>query len=208
MLFEFRVHDLVWLDSRFIASQRPSKLLEYKKLGPFRITRSIKNTAFELDLSTAPALKGIHPVFHPWLLHLHDREPIPEQIVMRPDPEPATEEDTREGLRYEATAVVDSKMDSRMKDPALGRKWKDKKSGKEGCLMYKITYVGWDEWNKAPRWQPYTDAVTCPNLVADFHHDNPNKPGPHDSFSVPEDWTALLACIFIASLPAEVKSSI
>ena len=181
--FEFREGDQVWLDGRFLPSQRPSQSLDFKQYGPFPIVRNIRNTAFELDLSSAPALQGVFPVFHPWLLHLHHREPLPGQNTEPVAPEEPTEEDRVQGLRYEATGVVDSRVDGRRVDPTTGKKWKDPKTKKKGCLMYKITYAGWDEWNQSPEWQPYTDAAGCPNLVATFHSQNPNKPGPHESFA-------------------------
>lgn len=73
-------------------------------------------------------------------------------------------------------------MDNRRNDPETGRR---------GCLMYKIRYTGWGDY--MPDWQPYWDAAGCPHLVADFHHRNSSKPGPHASFKRPEDWEPLLA---------------
>ena len=46
----FKEEDLVMLDSQHIQTQRPSKKLDYKKMGPSRIEKAIGNRAFRLEL--------------------------------------------------------------------------------------------------------------------------------------------------------------
>ncbi|KAL5596424.1 uncharacterized protein BROUX77_007108 [Berkeleyomyces rouxiae] len=60
-----REGDLVWLLSRNIRTTRPSKKLDFKKLGPFKILRKVSSHAYELAL---PATMKVHPVFHVCLL--------------------------------------------------------------------------------------------------------------------------------------------
>ena len=46
----FEEGDLVMLDSQHIRTKRPSKKLDHKKMGPFRIEKAIRNRAFRLEL--------------------------------------------------------------------------------------------------------------------------------------------------------------
>jgi len=55
----------VYLFTRNIATKRPSKKLNYKKIKPFKIIRNIKGISFKLDL---PKTIKIYSVFHASLL--------------------------------------------------------------------------------------------------------------------------------------------
>jgi hypothetical protein len=57
----------IYLLRRNIKTTRPSDKLDYKKLGPFKIVRNIKNVSFELQF---PPTMKIHLVFHISLLKL------------------------------------------------------------------------------------------------------------------------------------------
>jgi len=64
----------VYLFTRNIATRRPSKKLNHKKIGPFKIKRSIKGISFKLDL---PKIMRIYPVFHASLLKpVNNRTPV------------------------------------------------------------------------------------------------------------------------------------
>ena len=176
---EFRVGDMVMLDARNIKTTRPNKSLDHKNLGPFEITRVINNSAYELRL--LPSMEGIFPVFHPWLLHLDNSDPLPGQRI---DPPPPVMIDEEGEEHWDVQEVLDSRVDRRKNDPL---------TGKRGCLMYKVRYTGYDE--ERPGWEPYENMAGCPALVADFHHRYPEKPGPHESFRTPQDWEPLLAML-------------
>ena len=180
---ELKEGDMVMLDARNIKTTRPAKSLDHKNLGPFKVIRAINNMAYELDLPES--MKGLFPVFHPWLLHLDNSDPLPGQV--EPPPPPITVDAETETGEYYAEEILDSKMDKRRKDPLTGKK---------GCLMYKIRYSGYDSYNTTPEWQVWSDAAGSPDLVADFHHKHGDeKPGPHESFKAPEDWTPLLSML-------------
>jgi hypothetical protein len=75
----FREGDLVYLLRRNIKIIRPNNKLDYKKFGPFKIKRNIKDISYELYL---PLTIRIYPVFHISLLELADLDtsagPAPE----------------------------------------------------------------------------------------------------------------------------------
>ena len=57
----FKVGDKVWLNARDIATSRPSRKLDHKLLGPFKITEKISDLAYRLDL---PPTMDINNTFH------------------------------------------------------------------------------------------------------------------------------------------------
>jgi len=64
----------VYLFIRNIATRRPSKKLNYKKIRLFKVKRSIKGINFKLDL---PKIIKIYPVFHVSLFKLaNNRTPV------------------------------------------------------------------------------------------------------------------------------------
>jgi hypothetical protein len=63
----FRERDLIYLLRRNIKTIKPSDKLDYKKFGPFKVKRNIKNISYELYL---PLTIKIHPIFHIFLLEL------------------------------------------------------------------------------------------------------------------------------------------
>jgi hypothetical protein len=58
---QYQVGDEVWLTRKKLRTTRPTKKLDYKNLGPYRVVRSIRDHAYELDL---PYNQKFHNVFH------------------------------------------------------------------------------------------------------------------------------------------------
>ena len=82
LALDYQVGDLVYLDSRNVRSNRPSKKLDQKNLGPFSIIRKVSLYAYKLDL---PEYLRIYPVKYVVNLRkareattLDDLLPIPE----------------------------------------------------------------------------------------------------------------------------------
>jgi hypothetical protein len=69
------VGDSVWLSTKNLKPDRPSKKLDYKMIGPFKIIKAFGN-AYTLDL---PAYMKIHPTFHVSLLRKDLADPLPGQ---------------------------------------------------------------------------------------------------------------------------------
>ena len=74
----FREGDLIYLLRRNVKTTRPSNKLNYKKFGPFKVKRNIKNINYKLYLSLTIR---IHPIFHISLL-----EPADLNTPARPAP--------------------------------------------------------------------------------------------------------------------------
>ena len=82
---QYRIGDLVYVDARHFAGERPSKSLGSKNMGPWKITRVINDKAYEVELPEDLKRANVTPIFHPWKLHLAPRNPFPGQY---PDPQP------------------------------------------------------------------------------------------------------------------------
>jgi hypothetical protein len=65
----FRERDLIYLLRRNIKTIKPSDKLDYKKFGPFKVKRNIKNINYKLYLLSTIR---IHPIFYISLLESAD----------------------------------------------------------------------------------------------------------------------------------------
>ena len=75
--------DMVCLLPRNIKTTRPSKKLDYKTIGPFRILEKIGTSAYKLAL---PPSMAIHNTFHISLLEPYQDNRLPSQIQELPPP--------------------------------------------------------------------------------------------------------------------------
>lgn len=161
----YKVGDKVWLDARHLRTNRSSKL-GHKNMGPFKISQIIhEGSAYKLDL---PPTMTMHNVFHPWLLHPDESNPLPGQHNDSPPPVKIMR-DNEIHEEFELDSIVNSRM--------FGSQ-----------LKYQATFVGDEIWNTKPSWQPWHHFKGSPYAIADFHHRYPAKPGPHKSYTVPLDW--------------------
>ena len=147
---EFKVEDLVWLDSRNIRTKRPMKKLDHKKLGPFPITEIVSTHARRLGLPIA--LKQIHNVFHVSLLEPHTTNPFTTRNL---DPPPPIE--IENDLEYEVENILDSRYNKRRRR-----------------LEYFVQWQGYDE----PSWEGAHNLTHAPELLTHFHQRYPHKPSP------------------------------
>jgi hypothetical protein len=84
---DFKIGDDVWLEATHISSDRPTKKLDDKRYGPFKIVAKHGESAFQLAL---PAMwKLIYPVFNECILSpfksaqfLSQRKPPPPPPVL------------------------------------------------------------------------------------------------------------------------------
>jgi hypothetical protein len=97
----FEQGDLVWLNTRNIRTRRPSRKLDHRKIGPFKVFEIIGSHAYRLEL---PDTIRIHNVFHVSLLSFANGDPYPGQYL---PPPPPVEVDGEE--EYEGDEILDSK---------------------------------------------------------------------------------------------------
>lgn len=102
---EFQKGDRVWLRSENIRTERQSRKLDWKRLGPFTITERIGTQAYRLNI---PKTMKIHPVFHVVLLEPYKQSDIPGRT--RPPPPPIK---IKGEIEYEVEEILNSKIDKR-----------------------------------------------------------------------------------------------
>jgi len=92
-----KVGDQVWLENKNIHSNQPSKKLDNKRYGPFKISKNIGSGAFELEL---PEGWMIHNVFNKDLLtrcvepkfQEQHKDPAPPPVIINEEEEYEVEE--------------------------------------------------------------------------------------------------------------------
>lgn len=90
--------DHVYLFARNLHTKRPSRKLDFKKLGPFRIVKKVASSNYELDLPTS--MKVRTKVFHISLL-----EPAPEAAPLEEEIEAEADEE-----EFDVDEILDSQL--------------------------------------------------------------------------------------------------
>ena len=147
---KFRIGDHVWLLRRNVKTTRPCDKLDYQRLGPFIISHQINDVAFRLDL---PPHMHLHLVFHVSLLEPYNASSIPDRVVLPPPPVQLVD-----GPEFEVKVVLDSKI--------VRKK-----------LYYLVDWLGYTPNDRT--WEPAENLDNASDLVAEFHHQYPNKPSPN-----------------------------
>jgi hypothetical protein len=142
----FEVGDRVWLSTRHFRTTRPSKKLDYKRAGPYTVSKTINKNAYKLDL---PKTMRNHNVFHVSLLDRY----TPPTIGQPPsEPHPVIVDDSEE---WEVDRILDSKRRYRK-------------------LHYLVQWAGYSHVHTS--WEPAANLENTWELVEEFHQKHPGKP--------------------------------
>ena len=147
----FEINDLVLLDMSDLKTTRPSKKLDLKYGGPFKVISKVGTHAYRLEL---PSTMKNHPVFH--VSKLREYRPSTYAGQQAPPPEPIEVEE--DSATYEISAVVDSRH-----QPRTGR------------LQYLVEWLGFEGTPEHRSWV-FAENIGADELVPAFHLAHPNKP--------------------------------
>ena len=142
----FEVGDRVWLSTRHFRTTRPSKKLDYKRAGPYTVSKTNNKNACKLDL---PKTMRNHNVFHVSLLDRY----TPPTIGQPPsEPHPVIVDDSEE---WEVDRILDSKRRYRK-------------------LHYLVQWAGYSHVRTS--WEPAASLENTREIVKEFHRKHPGKP--------------------------------
>jgi hypothetical protein len=148
----YQVGDEVFIDARHISTTRPSKKLDWKNLGPFKVVKGISSHAYQLDLPESLKIHNVLPTSRlrpaPFM-----NEALPGQTQ---EPPPPVEVDGEE--EYIVERIEDSRFNKRSKR-----------------FEYLVKWTGYDEMT----WEP-AHALYEAQAVEHFHRRFPSKPKPPD----------------------------
>ena len=144
---QFKIGDWVMVNAKNIKTKRPSKKLDYKLRGKFKISRLIDTNAYELELP--PSVGKIHPVFHISLLEPYRENTIPGR--KEPTPPPIDLEE----VIYQVERIKSSEL-------------------KKGKVFYLVSWKGYGPDDDI--WEPYENLEDeAMDSLKEFHIKFPNK---------------------------------
>jgi hypothetical protein len=140
----YRVGDKVLLSSKNIRLSRPSRKLDFRFLGPFRITEALGTQAYRLELPKT--LGAIHPVFHVSLLEPYHRRggegsPTPPPAILMED-----------GEEYEVEAILDQRQ-------------------RRGKPQYLVKWLGYPDWETS--WEDESNLGNAKARLQEFKSNRP-----------------------------------
>ena len=148
---EFKVGDLVMLSFENITTLRPSKKLDVKRQGPFKIKELIGTHACRLELPTT--MKN-HDIFHVTLLEAYRSPTFPNQASQPPGPIDVGRDD-----EYEVANIINSRLNTRT-----------------GKLEYLVEWLGYEGTDEHTTWEPKDNITSSTSKLEEFHARYPDKP--------------------------------
>src|SRR6202453_2172176 len=140
-----KVRDKVYVDASDYITDRPSKKLSNKRIGPYLILEIINDNAFKLKL---PSSMKIHPVFTQSKLRLYSPPTIPGQSITPQGPVVNEGEE-----RCNVEAILNSKLT-------------------RGKLFYLVKWEGWSMEHNT--WEPDSHLDGSKKFVEKFHREHPS----------------------------------
>ena len=151
---EYEPGDQVYLDATNIRTDRPSRKLGDKRLGPFEIVEKVGRSAYKLNLPTQ--WRSIHPVINESYLTPFYPASFPNQ--QKPPPPPPIEIEGE--VEYEVEKILDSRR-------------------RRNRLEYLIKWKGYP--TEENTWEPTVNVSHADDLIAEFHEAHPERPAPQSS---------------------------
>ena len=136
------------LDAKHLKTARPSKKLDHRKQGPFRIIKRIGNRAFKLELP--PSFKERHNVFPVSMLEPYRTSTIPGRHQSPPPPEVIQGEE-----EHEVEEIADSRR-------------------RRGIVQYLVKWKGYPP--EEMTWESYDNLEGALESVLGFHRRYKSKP--------------------------------
>jgi hypothetical protein len=151
--FEYKVEDLVYVNSKNFAIDRQNRSLSSKNVDSWKIIRNIDNKVYELDISEHLKLTELTSIFHSWKLHLASSNSFSDQIVKSDLSILIIDsEGTDSHEKYELLKIVNCRETRRFE------------------VQYKITFIeSWDEWNTNLFWQSWIDFLNSKDAIVRYH---------------------------------------
>ena len=140
--------DLIWLEATNIASRRPSKKLDHRRLGPFVVQGKVGSSSYRLQL---PDASTHHAVFNQDLLRPFQPGTFPNQIATPPPPPDIVDGEEE----WEVDSILDSQFSRQQ-------------------LQYLVHWKGYNI--SEDTWEPARHLTHTKELVSNFHSNYPNKP--------------------------------
>ena len=144
---EWNEGDQVMLDMRNIKTDRPSKKLDNRRTGPYKILKKLSDLNYKLQL---PRKWKIHPIFHALLLYKYDGDSIPSRQLARPPPIEVEGEN-----EYEVELIKDSRLRGR-------------------GTQYYVSWKGYPDADDS--WESEADLKHAKELIKEFHQKYPQAP--------------------------------
>jgi hypothetical protein len=135
-----------------ITTARPTKKLDIRQSGPYKVIERIGSHAYRLQL---PPSAKIHDVFHVSLLTAFRPPKYPGQAAEPPGPVEITDD----GEEYEVANIVDSR-----RHPRTGR------------LEYLVEWLGYEGTDEQTSWEPKENLSGSQDSLDEFHGCYPDKP--------------------------------
>ena len=150
----YEVGDKVFITTKNLRSDRPSKKLDSKREGPFTITKTFQSTV-ALDMGDSQ----VTPLFHHSKLTKDPGDPLPGQ------------EDLNYRPRDEGILIPNE-------EGVIQHEWRFEKilgqrTYKDGSIKFRLQWT-----NSKPTWQPAEDVIGCWSDLEDWYNNNPDKPRP------------------------------
>jgi hypothetical protein len=154
---DFANGSMVFVNSKFFRTTRPLKKLSDRYIVPYHVIKHVNPASVMVELPHT--MKQVHLVFHVSMLKPYKPDPIPDQ-----NPDPPLPVEMEDNVEYKVAHVVDSKLDLWLKNP----------------LMHLIEWKGYKDLpdNDRYQWMQANQLEGSVDVIADFHKEHPNKPGP------------------------------